>query len=293
MKRHTRAVQVSQTMAGPRSTRVRSADPECNAVPLRPWVVGCMPSGRTRRSALPRRWLWSLAVLGCWLGTVPMGPLIATRRSRRDHRNEPGVERSDTPGHPPPYDAGTPEGCVKASRSNTARSAVSRSGEPCPPLPAWVIRHKPSGRTRRSALLRRWLWQERRGPPVVANTPGDLRRSYLGWILRRIQRGGTHALCRLPKRWLGPASTVGGSWLALEQAPPLRKDPPPQQALPGLPASLQLAQAVRALPDRGGVLLGGVSAERGRAADRNPNEPSRPTLADCGRVRFQSGPHRP
>jgi len=113
--------------------------------PLPAWVIRHASSGRTRRSPLPRHWLWSLAVLGCWLGTVPMGPLIVAPRSRRDHRNEPGVERSDTPGHPHPNDAGTPEGCVTASRSNTARSAVSRSGEPCPPFQRGLSDTRPAG----------------------------------------------------------------------------------------------------------------------------------------------------
>ena len=60
------------------------ADPGCNA-PRRTWVLGWAPSGRTRRSGLP------------WRRLRPTWPFQRADPGR-GHRNEPGVERSDTPG---------------------------------------------------------------------------------------------------------------------------------------------------------------------------------------------------
>ncbi len=70
--------------------------------PLRPGVIGCTPSGRTRRSALPRRWLWSLAVVGCWLGAhwsaTPGSPTPTgvTEISRGSSEATPPVNRPQT-----------------------------------------------------------------------------------------------------------------------------------------------------------------------------------------------------
>ena len=97
------------------------ADPGCNA-PRRTWVLGWAPSGRTRRSGLPRRWCWAQAPVGVGMHAQRRTPRSLHSRCRlqppyrlrkadpdRGHRNEPGVERSEHPRLASPHQARHPE----------------------------------------------------------------------------------------------------------------------------------------------------------------------------------------
>ena len=167
------------------------------------------------------------------LVVVPRGPglLVEYRTDGSAHRHSPIPEGSQklAGGRAKRHPRSTaPKRCRHPGgvRESVAKQHGAVRGQPIwgamPPLPAWVIRHAPSGRTRRSAVPRRWLWQERRGPPVVANTLGDLRRSYLEWILRRIQPGALTLSAGCPNNDWPPVnvSLKGGHSASVSKRPP-------------------------------------------------------------------------